>query len=127
MNNWMREVDYATYCPKCKSFKVLETDEPCHECLKARNNQLPLWRTNTHKLYLEVIIMDFMNSPYEDYTTEELDAKEKQLMYELELNKLKRKALDEQAYFLELKLSMINKTTPRKNQEFMPGDLAEEF
>lgn len=71
--------------------------------------------------------MDFMNSPYEDYTTEELDAKEKQLMYELELNKLKRKALDEQSYFLELKLSMINKTTPRKNQEFMPGDLAEEF
>ena len=71
--------------------------------------------------------MDFMNSPYEDYTTEELDAKEKQLMYELELNKLKRKALDKQAYFLELKLSMINKTTPRKNQEFMPGDLAEEF
>lgn len=71
--------------------------------------------------------MDFMNSPYEDYTTEELDAKEKQLMYELELNKLKRKALDEQAYFLELKLPMINKTTPRKNQEFMPGDLAEEF
>lgn len=71
--------------------------------------------------------MDFMNSPYEDYTTEEFDAKEKQLMYELELNKLKRKALDEQAYFLELKLSMINKTTPRKNQEFMPGDLAEEF
>lgn len=71
--------------------------------------------------------MDFMNSPYEDYTTEELDAKEKQLMYELELNKLKRKALDEQAYFLELKLSMINKTTPRKNQEFMPGDLAEKF
>ena len=33
MNDWMREVDYATYCPKCKSFKVLETDEPCHECL----------------------------------------------------------------------------------------------
>lgn len=33
MNNWMREVDYATYCPKCKSFKVLETDEPCNECL----------------------------------------------------------------------------------------------
>ena len=30
MNNWMREVDYATYCPKCK---MLETDEPCHECL----------------------------------------------------------------------------------------------
>ena len=69
--------------------------------------------------------MDFMNSPYEDYTTEELDAKEKQLMYELELNKLKRKALDEQAYFLELKLSMINKTTPRKNQEFMPGDFTD--
>ena len=21
MNNWMREVDYATYCPKCKNFK----------------------------------------------------------------------------------------------------------
>lgn len=53
--------------------------------------------------------MDFMNSPYEDYTTEELDAKEKQLMYELELNKRKRKALDEEAYFLELKLSMITK------------------
>lgn len=71
--------------------------------------------------------MDFMNSPYEDYTTEELDAKEKQLMYELELNKRKRKALDEQAYFLELKLSMINKTTLRENREFMPDDLAEEF
>lgn len=71
--------------------------------------------------------MDFMNSPYEDYTTEELDAKEKQLMYELELNKLKRKALGEQAYFLELKLSMINKTTLRKNREFMPDDLAKEF
>lgn len=39
--------------------------------------------------------MDFMNSPYEDYTREELDAKEKQLMYELELNKRKRMALDE--------------------------------
>lgn len=71
--------------------------------------------------------MDFMNSPYEDYTTEELDAKEKQLMYELELNKLKRKALDEQAYFLELKLSMINKTTLRENREFIPDDLAKEF
>lgn len=71
--------------------------------------------------------MDFMNSPYEDYTTEELGAKEKQLMYELELNKLKRKALDEQAYFLELKLSMINKTTLKKNREFMPDNLAEEF
>lgn len=71
--------------------------------------------------------MDFMNSPYEDYTTGELDAKEKELMYELELNKRKRKALDEQAYFLELKLSMINKTTLRKNREFMPDDLAEEF
>lgn len=33
MNNWMRKVDYATYCPKCKSFKVLKTDEPCNECL----------------------------------------------------------------------------------------------
>ena len=33
MNNWMREVDYATYCPKCENFKVLETDEPCNECL----------------------------------------------------------------------------------------------
>ena len=58
--------------------------------------------------------MYFMNSPYEDYTTEELNAKEKQLMYELELNKRKREALDEQAYFLELKLSMINKTRLRK-------------
>lgn len=27
--------------------------------------------------------MDFMNSPYEDYTTEELDAKEKQLMIDV--------------------------------------------
>ena len=71
--------------------------------------------------------MDFMNSPYEDYTREEVDAKEKQLMYELELNKRKRMALDEQVYFLELKLSMINKTTLRKNREFMPDDLAEEF
>ena len=33
MSDWMREVDYATYCPKCKNFKVLETDEPCNECL----------------------------------------------------------------------------------------------
>ena len=33
MNDWMREVDYATYCPKCKNFKVLETDKPCNECL----------------------------------------------------------------------------------------------
>ena len=33
MNDWMREVDYATYCPKCENFKVLETDEPCNECL----------------------------------------------------------------------------------------------
>ena len=33
MNDRMREVDYATYCPKCKNFKVLETDEPCNECL----------------------------------------------------------------------------------------------
>lgn len=33
MNDWMREVDYATYCPKCKNFNVLETDEPCNECL----------------------------------------------------------------------------------------------
>lgn len=33
MNDWKREVDYATYCPKCVNFKVLETDEPCNECL----------------------------------------------------------------------------------------------
>lgn len=33
MSDWKREVDYATYCPKCKSFKVLETDEPCNECM----------------------------------------------------------------------------------------------
>ena len=36
MNDWMREVDYATYCPKCKNFRVLETDEPCNECLFMR-------------------------------------------------------------------------------------------
>ena len=65
--------------------------------------------------------MCIRDRPYEDYTTEELDAKEKQLMYELELNKLKRKALDEQAYFLELKLSMINKTTPRKKSGIHAG------
>ena len=35
MNDWMREVDYATYCPKCKNFKVLETDEPCNECRRS--------------------------------------------------------------------------------------------
>lgn len=29
----MCEVDYVTYCPKCKNFKVLETDEPCNQCL----------------------------------------------------------------------------------------------
>lgn len=33
MNDWKREVDYATYCPKCVNFKVLETDKPCNECL----------------------------------------------------------------------------------------------
>lgn len=33
MNNWMGGGDCATYCPKCKNFKVLETDEPCNECL----------------------------------------------------------------------------------------------
>ena len=35
MSDWMREVDYATYCPKCVNFKVLETDEPCNERAKA--------------------------------------------------------------------------------------------
>ena len=39
MNGWMREVDYATYCPKCKNFRVLETDEPCNECLEKNINQ----------------------------------------------------------------------------------------
>lgn len=33
MNGWMREVRYDLYCPKCESFKVLETEEPCNECL----------------------------------------------------------------------------------------------
>lgn len=34
-----KEVDFATYCPKCTSFKVMETDDPCNECLAcgARN------------------------------------------------------------------------------------------
>ena len=25
--------NFPLYCPKCKNFKVLETDEPCNECL----------------------------------------------------------------------------------------------
>lgn len=33
MNGWMREVRYDLYCPKCENFKVLETEEPCNECL----------------------------------------------------------------------------------------------
>ena len=33
MNDWKREVDYATYCPKCANLKVMETDELCNECL----------------------------------------------------------------------------------------------
>lgn len=32
MQNY-KEVDFATYCPKCKNFKVLETEDPCNECL----------------------------------------------------------------------------------------------
>ena len=34
-----REVDYATYCNKCKHKKLEETDSPCDECLENPVNQ----------------------------------------------------------------------------------------
>lgn len=30
--NW-KEVDFKTYCPKCKYKKLEETKDPCNECL----------------------------------------------------------------------------------------------
>lgn len=30
--NW-KEVDFKTYCPKCKYEKTEETKDPCNECL----------------------------------------------------------------------------------------------
>ena len=30
--NW-KEVDFKTYCPKCKYEKSEETKDPCNECL----------------------------------------------------------------------------------------------
>ena len=32
MQNY-KEVNFASYCPKCKHINVLETDDPCNECL----------------------------------------------------------------------------------------------
>lgn len=33
MNN-TKEVDFLTYCPKCKHYNKLDYEEPCNECLK---------------------------------------------------------------------------------------------
>lgn len=32
IENW-KEVDFKTYCPKCKYKKLEETEDPCNECL----------------------------------------------------------------------------------------------
>lgn len=32
MNN-TKEVDFLTYCPKCKYYKNLDYEEPCNSCL----------------------------------------------------------------------------------------------
>ena len=42
MNDWKREVDYATYCPKCVNFKVLET-EPINSALAAAETNSTPW------------------------------------------------------------------------------------
>lgn len=31
-DNW-KEVDFHSYCPKCKNNDTKEVDEPCNECL----------------------------------------------------------------------------------------------
>lgn len=33
-----KEVLFDQYCPKCKHFKVNETDEPCNTCLENPSN-----------------------------------------------------------------------------------------
>lgn len=34
-----KEVDFATYCPKCVYWETAEDDDPCHECLQNPSNQ----------------------------------------------------------------------------------------
>lgn len=34
INNNYKEVDFHSYCPKCKNEKVKEEDDPCYECLQ---------------------------------------------------------------------------------------------
>ena len=59
MNNWMREVDYATYCPKCVNFKVLETDEPC--------NELSLIHISHHLMDMGVTVKQTRPNPEKTY------------------------------------------------------------
>ena len=33
-----REVDFATYCPKCEHIKKKDIEEPCSECLEHPKN-----------------------------------------------------------------------------------------
>lgn len=33
-----REVDFNTYCPKCKDWKTEENEEPCNDCLEHPTN-----------------------------------------------------------------------------------------
>lgn len=41
-DNW-KEVDFFTYCPKCKNAQKDGTEEPCNECLTCG------FRLNTRK------------------------------------------------------------------------------
>lgn len=38
-NTETREVDFGTYCIKCKHFKKQEWKEPCNDCLAHAVNQ----------------------------------------------------------------------------------------
>lgn len=31
--NYIKEVDFKTWCPSCESYGKKETEEPCNECL----------------------------------------------------------------------------------------------
>lgn len=33
-----KEVDYVTWCPKCKYIDIPDTDDPCNECLTYPTN-----------------------------------------------------------------------------------------
>lgn len=32
-NNYIKEVDFKTWCPSCEHYGTKETDDPCNECL----------------------------------------------------------------------------------------------